>query len=71
MMYQYCREHNIPHANLGKLLVATSPDQVTIAHHIVSVHLQQSASRVELAHACANDACILLVEKRCVQQANA
>lgn len=28
MMYRYCRDRNIPHANLGKLLVATSPDQL-------------------------------------------
>ena len=27
-MYQYCRDRNIPHKNLGKLLVATNPDQV-------------------------------------------
>ena len=69
MMYQYCRECNIPHANLGKLLVATSPDQVRIVQHVVSVYVQQSAFRVEVPHACANNAFVFHAQHAvCIKQ---
>ena len=35
-MYQYCKDRGVPHANLGKLLVATSPDQVGLQSSFVS-----------------------------------
>jgi L-2-hydroxyglutarate oxidase LhgO len=28
LLYQYCREHGVPHANCGKLIVATNPEQI-------------------------------------------
>ncbi|MDI7066248.1 FAD-dependent oxidoreductase, partial [Klebsiella pneumoniae] len=28
MLYEYCAEHNVPHSRCGKLLVATSRNQI-------------------------------------------
>lgn len=44
-LYDYCREHGVHHANCGKLIVATSPDQ---HEKLAAIRRQAAANGVEL-----------------------
>ena len=33
-MYEYCEAKGLPHARIGKLIVATTPDEVTLLHSL-------------------------------------
>lgn len=61
--YQCCRDRNIPHANLGKLLVASSLDQVGIVEHIASLSLERQAGNsstpAEQLRGCWHGTCIV------------
>ena len=35
MLYTYCSEHNIPHKQIGKLIVATSTSEIPKLNHIM------------------------------------
>lgn len=44
LLYRFCHEHGVPHSRLGKLIVATSPDQVET---LASIRAKAEANGVD------------------------
>lgn len=48
LLYEYCAERDIPHNRCGKLIVATSPDQVAILERLRATGLANGVSGLEM-----------------------
>ncbi len=58
-LYDYCREHNVPHKQLGKLLVATEEDEVYRMSTVLRLgHVGHTVTTFEMRFACLRAACM-------------
>jgi L-2-hydroxyglutarate oxidase LhgO len=63
LLYDYCAERAIPHRRIGKLIVATQPDQAATLDHIMSNALASGVN--SLRRICADEARSLEPELHC------
>lgn len=65
MLYKYCFDHNIPHRQLGKLIVATRSSEIPKLNHLMDCGIQNGVAGLKMMDG--SDAMRLEPELQCIR----